>query len=85
MSKHKGYAPVRTCISCGARNNKKKMIRLVLDDDGFVVRDVDGKGRGRGAYVCPDIACLRAVPKGNKLSRVFRKNGLIRIHPDLNV
>ena len=84
MKKAKGYAPRRTCISCGTKKNKSEMIRLVLDTDGVVIRDADGKGQGRGAYVCPNNACWQGMPTGSKLGRPFRKNGSIRIHPDIH-
>jgi uncharacterized protein len=83
MKTAKGYAPIRTCISCGTKNNKVEMIRLVLDPDGVVIRDADGKGQGRGAYVCPNNACRQAMPTGNRLCRTFKKSGPIRIHPDI--
>ena len=82
MSKNSTNTAVRTCISCRAKNNKDKLIRLVLDDNGVLIRDLFGKGRGRGAYVCPTMACLEALREGNRLGRAFRKEGIIRLHSD---
>ena len=73
MKKIKGSASIRTCISCRTKKEKQGLIRLMLDPQGFPVRDDSGKGQGRGAYVCPDESCLDGLKKGNRLSRAFRK------------
>ena len=72
MSRNRGHIPVRTCICCGAKREKKALIRLVLDENGLVVRDHQGKGRG--AYTCRDEKCLSALKTGKGLSRAFRRN-----------
>ncbi|MBW1827877.1 MAG: YlxR family protein [Deltaproteobacteria bacterium] len=85
MVKLKTAAPIRTCISCRTKKDKKKLIRLVLDVHGFVVRDDRGGGKGRGAYVCPDKSCWENLKKGNRLNRAFRKEGSIAFHPGLGL
>ncbi|MBW1900480.1 MAG: YlxR family protein [Deltaproteobacteria bacterium] len=82
MKENKGHVPVRTCISCGTKRGKKELIRLILDSHGLLVRD-DGKGQGRGAYVCPDRSCWENLKKGKRISRAFRKEGPLAFHPDL--
>ncbi len=74
--------PIRTCISCGSKKDKKKLNRLSLDAGGFLIRDDKGKVPGRGAYVCDDKSCWEKLKKGNRLARVFRR-GSIGFHPDL--
>jgi len=69
---NKGHIPVRTCISCRSRRNRSALVRLMLDEKGRVVRDEDGRGTGRGAYVCRSAACLERLREGNRLARAFR-------------
>lgn len=72
MSKTRGHIPMRTCISCGVKREKKELIRLVLDNNGVVVRDNFGKGRG--AYICRNEDCLSVLKTGKGLNRAFRRN-----------
>ena len=81
MSRGKGHIPIRTCIGCGVKRDKKDLVRLVLDTEGMVVRDIGGKREGRGAYVCADKTCLTALKTSKRLNRVFRTGGLAAIHP----
>jgi predicted RNA-binding protein YlxR (DUF448 family) len=53
---------------------------LILDSHGVVIRDDNGKGKGRGAYVCPDSSCIEKLKKGNRLNRAFRKKGPVALH-----
>ncbi|MCF8143132.1 MAG: YlxR family protein [Deltaproteobacteria bacterium] len=82
MSRGKGHIPIRTCISCDARRDKKDLVRLILNADGMIIRDVDGKGAGRGAYVCPDDSCLRRLKTSKRLKRAFRTGGVVAVDPD---
>ena len=77
MSRGKKHIPIRTCICCGAKRDRKELVRLVLDAEGMVVRDIDGKGKGRGAYVCAGKTCLTALKTSKRLSRVFRIRGVV--------
>ena len=83
MGKDKGHIPIRTCVSCGAKRNKKELIRLVLDAQGVVIRDDSGKGEGRGAYVCLSKSCWDNLRKGRLLNRAFRKEGPMVVHAEL--
>lgn len=83
MGKGKGHIPLRTCISCGEKRNKKDLIRLVLDRQGQLVTDDLGKRPGRGAYVCKSNSCLEDLSKHKKLSRIFRSDNKITLGPDL--
>jgi len=71
MSRNRGHIPIRTCICCGAKRDKRELIRLVLDPDGLVVEDRLGKGRG--AYICGDEKCLSVLKTGRGLGRAFRR------------
>jgi uncharacterized protein len=75
MSKGKGHIPIRTCISCGRKENKKSMIRLVLNEDGIVIMDKSGSAPGRGAYVCNETQCIELLKEKKRLARAFGKMG----------
>ena len=83
MRKNKGHVPLRTCISCGIKKDKGKLIRLVVDGNGILIWDDKGKERGRGAYVCPTTACWERLKKGNRLNRAFRRADPIAFHDNL--
>ncbi len=61
--------PQRQCMGCKERKDKKAMIRVVRGTDGSVSLDFSGKVNGRGAYVCPDAACLKKAQKSKALDR----------------
>ena len=50
---------------------KKELIRVVRSPQGEVSLDFKGKLPGRGAYVCPDPACLAKARKSRALERAF--------------
>ncbi len=50
---------------------KKELIRAVRSPDGQVSLDFRGKLPGRGAYVCPNPACLARAKKSRALERAF--------------
>ena len=64
--------PVRQCIGCGERKEKKELIRIVFTADQGLLIDRTGRNGGRGAYLCPDPACVEAAVKKNSFSRAFR-------------
>jgi predicted RNA-binding protein YlxR (DUF448 family) len=61
--------PQRQCMGCRERKEKRAMIRVVRCTDGEVRLDFSGKLNGRGAYVCPDKACLAKARKSRSLER----------------
>ena len=61
--------PQRQCMGCRERKNKRDMLRVVRGTDGEVSLDFSGKLNGRGAYVCPDMACLAKARKTRSLER----------------
>ena len=63
--------PQRQCVGCRAMKDKKELIRVVRTPEGAVVLDSTGKKSGRGAYVCPDPACLIKARKSRSLERAF--------------
>ena len=85
MGKGKGHIPLRTCISCGEKRNKKELIRLALDRHGQLVRDDLGQKQGRGAYICNSVSCLENLSNHKKLKKVFRSENNITLSPDLKI
>ena len=61
--------PQRQCMGCRERKAKKELIRVVRGTDGVVSLDFGGKLNGRGAYLCPDPACLKKAQKSGSLER----------------
>ena len=61
--------PQRQCMGCRERRAKKELIRIVRGVDGTVSLDFSGKLNGRGAYICPDPACLKKAQKAKSLER----------------
>ena len=61
--------PQRQCMGCRERKNKRDMIRVVRTTEGTVSLDFSGKLNGRGAYVCPDMECLKKCRKSRALER----------------
>ncbi len=53
--------PVRLCLSCRSRQEKKAMIRIIRTPEGKIEIDPTGKKSGRGTYVCPDTACIEKI------------------------
>ena len=64
--------PMRQCLGCREMKPKKELIRVVRSPDGATVSlDFQGKAPGRGAYLCPDAACLKKAIKSRALERAF--------------
>ena len=61
--------PQRQCMGCRERKAKREMIRVVRGTDGTVSLDFGGKMNGRGAYLCPDPACLKKAIRSKALER----------------
>ena len=63
--------PMRQCVGCREMKAKKELIRVVRSPEGEVNLDFKGKLPGRGAYVCPNAACLAKARKARALERAF--------------
>ena len=61
--------PQRMCTGCKTHRPKKELIRVVRDPQGGISLDLTGRKSGRGAYLCPDAACLRLARKAKRLER----------------
>jgi predicted RNA-binding protein YlxR (DUF448 family) len=56
-------------MGCRERKNKPELIRVVRSPEGTVSLDFRGKAPGRGAYICPNPACLKKAQKSKALER----------------
>ena len=63
--------PMRQCVGCREMKPKKELIRVVRSPEGQVSLDFRGKLPGRGAYVCPNPACLAKAKTSTALERAF--------------
>jgi len=58
----KGHLPIRMCVGCGSRRNRKEMMRLVRTSSGKISLNTGDQG-GRSFYLCPDLTCLKIAQK----------------------
>ena len=63
--------PVRTCMGCNEKKEKKKLIRIVKNKNNEINLDRTGKLEGRGAYICDNIECLERIKKSKRLEKIF--------------
>lgn len=63
--------PMRQCLGCREMKPKRELIRAVKSPDGVVNLDFKGKMPGRGAYLCPNMDCLKKAMKSRALERAF--------------
>ena len=64
--------PLRMCVICRTKADKRDFIRIVLNKDETVTFDPTGKVSGRGAYLCRNEKCIMAELKAHKLSKGLR-------------
>ena len=64
---------MRTCISCKQCKPKKDLIRIVKNNDDFLL-DKSGKLNGRGAYICNNQECIEKLIKNKLLNKTFKQN-----------
>lgn len=63
--------PMRQCLGCREMKPKRELIRVVRSPEGEISLDFKGKANGRGAYVCPQLECLKKAIKARALERAF--------------
>lgn len=70
MNKRK--IPLRKCLGCGERKDKKDLIRIVKTPDKKIVIDLKGNQNGRGAYICNNRDCFDKMVESNKISKSLK-------------
>ena len=83
MGRGKGHIPIRTCISCREKKDKRELSRLVVDERNRLIVDKRQILSGRGAYVCNRDECKNRLFKIKRLNKIFRKEGPIYIGSDI--
>ena len=63
--------PMRQGLGCREMKPKRELIRVVKSPENEISLDFKGKKPGRGAYLCPDRACLARARKARALERAF--------------
>lgn len=58
---------------------KRELVRVVRSPQGEIGLDPTLKAPGRGAYLCPDEACLAAAAKRRSLGRALK----VQIPPEV--
>lgn len=76
--------PMRQCLGCREMKPKRELIRVVRSPEGEVSLDFKGKAPGRGAYICPDIQCLKKATKARALERAFSAQIPPEVYEKLN-
>ncbi len=66
--------PQRMCLGCRMLKEKRELIRVVRTPAGDIELDFGGKKAGRGAYICPDVNCLKKAIKGKGLEKSLQRN-----------
>ena len=61
--------PMRQCVGCREMKPKPELVRVVRSAEGEISVDFRGKAPGRGAYLCPDPACLKRAIRAKALER----------------
>jgi len=65
--------PLRTCVVCREKFDKRDLLRIVSTKDGDLFYDPTGKKNGRGAYICKKQNCIDTFLEKNLLERTFKK------------
>jgi len=64
---------LRTCVGCRNVRDRRELVRLAFDPaEGLIVNPL--QARGRGAYLCPSVACLEKAWHRKVLPRAFRRD-----------
>ena len=61
--------PQRTCMGCNSKKDKKDLIKIVKNNKNEISINKTGKQDGRGAYICPDVQCLKKARKARRFER----------------
>ena len=66
------HIPLRSCIICRKKTDKRDLLRIVNNPDEGIVIDATGKKNGRGAYVGRTDSCWDRMVKTNKLDQALK-------------
>ncbi len=63
--------PMRTCVMCRKKREKRELVRIVRTPEGEIKFDPTGKANGRGCYVCTSEECLSSVKNVSRIARAL--------------
>lgn len=75
--------PLRRCIATRESRPKEGMVRFVLDPEGRVVPDLEGRLPGRGMWLSASADVLERAAKRGAFARAARRT--VHVPPDLRV
>ena len=64
--------PMRQCTGCREMRSKRDMIRVIKTAENEICIDATGRKHGRGAYICPNMDCLKQAMKNRGLERSLK-------------
>ena len=73
--------PLRRCVVTRESKPKEGMVRFVLDPEGRVVPDLEGRLPGRGMWLSADAVVLERALKRGAFARAARRT--VQVPPDL--
>ncbi len=68
----KKHIPIRTCVVCREKRDKRQLVRIVLTATSGVLVDPTGKRNGRGAYLCDNQRCWNQTLNSKVLDRALK-------------
>ncbi|HEX4358626.1 MAG TPA: YlxR family protein [Pseudonocardia sp.] len=71
-------APERTCVGCRSRSAATGLLRVVAGP-GVVIPDPGRRLPGRGAWLHPDLECLRRAERRGAFPRALRVRGPLAV------
>lgn len=71
INRRRKHIPVRTCVVCRDKGDKRTLTRLVRTSQGLQV-DPTGKLNGRGAYLCNRETCWQTAAQSNILNKALK-------------
>ena len=72
----------RTCVGCWKTKDKSSLVRIVQTPDGSLVVDLNNQLKGRGAYICPDLECIKKALDKKKMLKAFRKEVTLPLYKE---
>ena len=65
--------PIRCCIACKTRKNKKEFFRIVADNEKNAILDKNQNINSRGIYIWKDKKCIDNLKKAINKNKIKLK------------
>lgn len=83
VSLNKKKQPLRQCLVTREKLPKQELIRIVLNKEGHVFIDKEGKANGRGAYLKPELAVIKKAILAKSLDKQLKTKIPLQIYQEL--